>query len=96
MPLGDPFVTFRFLLDHGFIEACIRRARIAWTCPTESVTDRELLNRVFDTDSPGPGWRMLCNWFLPKTLSEKSKWKRFFNNLEMERKEGPMKFFERA
>ena len=89
-------MTFRFLLDHGFIEACIRRARIAWTCPTESVTDRELLNRVFDTDSPGPGWRMLCNWFLPKTLSEfVVVRKRQFNQLVMEKKEEPMIFFAR-
>ena len=38
---------------------------------------------------------MLCDWFLPKTLSEKSKWKRQFNELVME-KEEPMIFFARV
>ena len=40
--------------------------------------------------------RMLCDWFLPETLSEKSKWKRQFNELVMEKKEEPMKFFARV
>ena len=94
-PAGDPSVTSRFLLDQGFSEASERRARIAWTCLTESITDRELLSRVFDTNSPSAGWRMLCDWFLPKTFSKKSKWKRQFNVLVME-KEKPMTFFARV
>ena len=39
---------------------------------------------------------MLCIGFLPKTLSEKSKWKRQFDDLVMEKKEEPMKFFARV
>ena len=73
MPIGDPSVTSRFFLDQGFSESSVKRARIAWTCLTESITDRELLSSVFDTNSPSAGWRMFCDWFLPKTLSEKSK-----------------------
>ena len=46
MPIGDPSVTYRFVLDQGFSEARVRRARIAWTCLTESITDRELLSSV--------------------------------------------------
>ena len=88
MPVGDPSVTFRFLPDQGLSEASVRRARIASTGMTERITriastgmteritDRELLSRVFDTNSPIAGWCTLCDWFLPKTLSEKSKWKR--------------------
>ena len=85
MPVDDPSVTSRFMLDQGFSEASVRRARIAWTCLTESITDQELLSRVFGTNSPSAGWRMSCDWFLPKTLSEKSKWKRQFNELVMEK-----------
>ena len=40
---------------------------------------------------------MLCNWFLPrKTFSEKSKWKRLFDDQVMEKKEAPMIFFARV
>ena len=92
MPVGDPSVTSRCLLDQGLSEASVKRAGIAWTCLTESITDRELFSRVFDTNSPSAGWRMLCDWFWPKTLSEKSKWKRQFNELVMEKKEEPRGF----
>ena len=73
MPVGDPSVSSQFLIDQGFSEISVRRARIAWTCFTESITDRELLSRVFDTNSPSAGWRFLLNCFVPKTLAEKSK-----------------------
>ena len=39
---------------------------------------------------------MLCDWFLPKTLSEKSKWKRQFNELVMEKNAEPMRFCPRV
>ena len=39
---------------------------------------------------------MLCDWFLPKTLSEKSKWKRQFNELVIEKKEKAMRFLARV
>ena len=39
---------------------------------------------------------MLNDWFLPKTLAEKSKWKQQFNDLVMEKKEEPMRFFARV
>ncbi|CAM9850947.1 unnamed protein product, partial [Sphacelaria rigidula] len=95
-PVGDVSVRSQFLIDQGFSETSIRRARIAWTSLTESITDRELSSKVFDTNSPSAGWRFLLNWFVPKTLSEKSKWKRLFNELWMEKKEDPMKFFARV
>ena len=83
------------MLNQGFSEAGVRRARIAWTFLTESITDRESLSRVFDTNSPSVGWRMLCDWFLWNTLSEMSKWKRQFNELVME-KEELVRFFARV
>ena len=76
MMVGDPSVTSSFLLDQGFTEISVKRSRLAWTCITEGITDRELLIRVFDTISLSVAWRMLNDWFLPKTLAEKSKWKR--------------------
>lgn len=38
---------------------------------------------------------MLCNWHWPRTLFEKSKWKRSFNELGM-KKGDPVKFFARV
>ena len=73
MPVGDPSLTSRCLLDQGLSKTSARRARTAWTCLTESITDRELLSTVFDTNSPSAGRCTLCDWFLPKTLSGKSK-----------------------
>ena len=39
---------------------------------------------------------MLCDWLLPKTLSEKSKSKGQFTELVMEKKEEPIRFFARV
>ena len=71
-------------------------SRLAWTCQTESSTDRELLSRVFDTNSRSVAWRVLNDWFLPKTLAEKFEWKRQINDLVMEKKEERMRFFARV
>ena len=87
MTVGDSSVTSCFLLDQGFTEICVKRSRLASTCTTESITDRELLTRVFDSNSPSIAWRMLNDWFLPKTLVKKAKWERQFNHLIMEKKE---------
>ena len=46
MPVGYPSVTSRFFLDQGFSEISIRRARIAWTCLTEKITDREFVMEI--------------------------------------------------
>ena len=32
------------------------------------------LVRVFAAKSPSAEWRMLCDWFLPKTMAEQVKW----------------------
>ena len=50
--VDDPSVTSRFLLDQGFTKINVKRSRLAWTCITESITDRELLSTVFDTNTP--------------------------------------------
>ena len=96
MLVGDPSVTSRFLIDQGFSEASVKRARTAWICLTESITDRELLSRVFDTNSPSAGWRMLCDWFLPKTPSEKTKCELQLDDLVVEKQEELMIFFPRV
>ena len=68
MPVGDPSVSSQFLIDQGFGELSIRRARIAWTCLTESITYHELFSRAVDKNSPSAGRRFLLNWFVPRAL----------------------------
>ena len=75
MMVGDPSVTSRFLLHQGLTEISVKRSRLAWTCITESFTDRELLSMVFDTNSSSVAWCMLDDWFLLKPLAKKSKWR---------------------
>ena len=55
-----------------------------------------VVEQVFDTNYLSVAWRMLNDWLLPKTLAERSKCKRQFNDLVMEKKEKPMRFFSRV
>lgn len=55
-----------------------------------------MLSRVFDRNSQSAGWRLLRDWFFPRTLLEKSKLKRLFNGTRMEKKEDPMRFSARV
>ena len=70
MPVGDPSRTSRFVHDQGFSEAIVRRARIAWSCLTESITDRELLSMVFNTNSPREGGVCCAIGFCPTPSQE--------------------------
>ena len=56
---------------------------------------RDLLGRVFETKSPSDGWRMLCYWFMPKTIAGQVKWSVAFDSARMEKGEEPMKYFGR-
>ena len=52
----------------------------------------DLLGRVFATKSTSAGWRMLCDWFLPKTIADQVKWSVAFDE-KMEKGEAPWKSF---
>ena len=57
--------------------------------------NRDVLGRVFATTSPSAGWRMLRDWFMPKTMTEQVKWLVAFDFAKMEKGEEPMKYFGR-
>ncbi|CAN0405489.1 unnamed protein product, partial [Laminaria digitata] len=69
---------------------------MAWTCLAESMTDPELLGRVFATKSPSGGWKMLKDWLMPQTMADQVKWSDAFDAIRMEKGEEPMKFFSRV
>ena len=69
--------------------------RVAWTCLTESIVNRDLLSRVFAANLPSAGCGMLCDWFLPKTMVEQVKQSVAFDAANMEKGEKPIKYFGR-
>ena len=95
MMIGDVTKNTQYFLSQGFSEEHVKTARVAWTCLTESVVNRDLLGRLFATKSPSAGWRMLCDWFMPKTMAEQVKWSVAFDSAKMEKGEEPMKYFGR-
>ena len=74
MMIGDVTKNTQCLLSQGFGDEHIKTARVAWTCLTESIVKRDLLVRVFVIKSPSAGWKMLCDWSMPKTMAEQVKW----------------------
>ncbi|CAN0395471.1 unnamed protein product, partial [Laminaria digitata] len=94
--VGDTTKTTRYFLEQGLSPQQIERARMAWTCLTESMTDPELLGRVFATKPPSGGWIMLKDWFMPQTMANQVKWSDAFDAIRMEKGEEPMKFFSRV
>ena len=50
--IGDDTKNTQYFLSQGFSEENTKKARVAWTCLTESIVNRDLLRRVFATKSP--------------------------------------------
>ena len=49
MMIGDVTKSTQYFLSQGFSEEHIKTARVAWTCLTENVVNRDLLGRLFTT-----------------------------------------------
>ena len=58
--------------------------------------NRDLLGRVLATRSPSAGWRMLCDWFLPKTRAAQIKWSMAYDAAKMGTGEELIKYFGRV
>ena len=91
--IGDVTNSTQYSLSQGFSDEKLNKTRVAWTCPTESVVNRDLLRVMFATKSLSAGWRMFCDWFMPKTMAEQVKWSVSFDSAKMETGEEPMKYF---
>ena len=79
----------------GFSEEHIKTAKVAWTCLTENLVNHNLFGGVFATKARNAGWRMWCDWFLPKIVVEQVKWLVAFDAAKLEKGEEPMKCFGR-
>ena len=94
--VGDSTKDTRYFLTQGVSHDHIKKARIAWVCLTESMSDTNLLDRIFATQSPSGGWRMLQDCFFPRSMADQVKWSDAFEAVRMEKGEEPMKFFSRV
>ena len=94
--VGDTTKDTQYFISQGLSRPHIKNARVAWICLTESMTDTDLLDRVFARQSPSGAWRMLRDWFLPKSVATQVKWSDAFDAVQMEKGEEPMKFFSRV
>ena len=60
------------------------------------MTDIDLLDRVFAKQSPSGAWKILRDWFLPKSIAMQVKSSDACDTVKMEKGEEPMKFFSRV
>ena len=95
MMIGDVTENTQYFLSHGFSDKHMKTVRVAWTCLTESVVNRDLFGRLFAKKLPSAGGRMLCDWFMRKTMAEQVKWSVAFDSAKMEKGEEPMRYFSR-
>ena len=56
--VGDTTKDTQYFIPPGLTRPHIKNARVAWICLTESMTDNDLLDRAFATQSQSGAWRM--------------------------------------
>ena len=76
---GDTTKDTHNFLSQGFTHSQIRNARVVWICWTESMSDTDLLDRVFARQSPSCAWKTLRDWFLPRSIATQVKWSDAFD-----------------
>ena len=94
--MGDVTKDTQHFFSQGLSDVQIKTAAVSWACLTENIVNRDLLGRVFAIKSPNAGWRMLCDWFLPKTMAGQVKWSVAYDVAKMRKREEPIKYFGRA
>ena len=51
---------------------------------------------MFAKQSPSGAWKMIRDWFLPRSIATQVKWSDAFDDVKMEKGEEPMKLFSRV
>ena len=88
--VGDTTKDMQYFVYKGLAHAHIRSARVPWKCLTENLIDTDMLDRVFAKQSPSGAWKMLCDWFVPRSIATQVKWSDAFDAVKMETGEEPM------
>ena len=91
--VGDTAKDMQYFLFQGLSVVHIKKLGIAWVCLTKSMSDTDLLDRVFAKQSPSGAWKMLRDWFRPRSIATKVKWSDACDAVQMEKGEKPMSFF---
>ena len=94
--VGDTAKDTQYFISQGLSVVHVKKSRIAWVCLTESMSDTDLLDRVFAKQSPSGAWKMLRDWFLPRSIATRVKWSDAFDAAQMEKGEERMKFSSRV
>ena len=94
--VGDTAKDTQYFISQGLSVVHVKKSRIAWVCLTESMSDTDLPDRVFDKQSPSDAWKMLRDWFLPRTIGKHVKWSDAIDAVQMEKGEETMKYFSRV
>ena len=71
--VGDTTTDTQYSISQGLSRPHIKNGRVACICLTKSMTDTNLLDRVFARQLPSGAWRMLRDWFLPESLATQAK-----------------------
>ena len=91
--VGDTTKDTQYFLSQGLTHSHVRNAQVAWIWLTESMSDTDLLDRVFARQSPSGAWKIPRDWFLPRSFATQVKRSGAFDAVQMEKGEEPMKFF---
>ena len=94
--VGDTAEDTQRFLSQGLNVVHTKKSCIAWVCLTESMSDTDLLDRVFAKQSPSGAWKIFRDWFLPRSMATQVKWLDAFGAVQMGKGEEPMKFFSRV
>ena len=94
--VGDTTKDTQYFLSQGLTHSHVRNAQVAWIWLTESMSDTDLLDRVFARQSPSGAWKIPRDWFLPRSFATQVKRSGAFDAVQMEKGEEPMKCFSRC
>ena len=94
--VGDTTKYTQYFILQGLRRPHIKNARVAWVCLTESMTDTDLLGRVFAGQSPSEDGRMLRDFFFSKSIATQVKRWDAFHAVQIEKVEELMIFFSRV
>ena len=94
--VGDTTKGTQYFVSQVFTYAHIRSARVAWICLAPSMSDTDLLDRAFARQSPRGAWKILRNWFLPRSIGTQVKWSGAFDMVKMEKGEELIKLYSRV
>ena len=73
LAVADTAKDTQYFVFKALTHAQVRSAPVAWKCLTENMPDTDLRDRVCERQSLSGGWKMLFDWFLPRSIAAQVK-----------------------